>query len=137
MALSVVFSKDSLATLLPYWECRCINEPGVIFLGMSMQTVSIVHFSPLHLTVAKPPANLIAMAHESLHDVTRETIDFLHITEFIRAIAHNLPGFQATVIEQVCQSPFAFVRKQVLDNVPELVSLIFVLRCRLFHVPGV
>jgi hypothetical protein len=38
MTHSVMFSKDSLGTLLPFWGCRCINEPDVIFLGINMQT---------------------------------------------------------------------------------------------------
>jgi len=65
---------------------------------------------------------LISIAHEPLDDIAVETIDLSHVAKPSRAVADNLPGFEATVIEQVDQSLFPLVREHTLQLFPQLAT---------------
>src|SRR5215470_2512468 len=51
--------------------------------------------------LAQPPAQVISIAQESLHDGTPQTIAFPDGTPLLWAIPHDLPGFEPAVEEQV------------------------------------
>jgi hypothetical protein len=58
------------------------------------------------------------MANQLLHDVVPHTVDFLYITELLRAETHNLPGFETAMKEQVSQSLLLSSKRRQGSSVP-------------------
>src|SRR6266436_1181631 len=75
------------------------------------------------LLMAEPPPELVRIAHKPIQDVAPQAIDLLHITPLLRAEAHNLPGLEPTVVEQVGQPQLALVGQHRLQDLPDLASV--------------
>lgn len=73
--------------------------------------------------LSKPPTELTCVAQEPLHDVAPQPVDLLNIVPLLGTEAHHFSGFESAVVKQVGQSPFAFVGKHCLENLPHLVTL--------------
>jgi hypothetical protein len=58
-----------------------------------------------------------------LQDVAPWAVDFLYLTELLRAEVHNLFRLEITVGEQVGQTLFPLVRQQASDGPPEIIAL--------------
>ena len=69
------------------------------------------------------PTNGIGMAYEPFEDSASQPIDFLHIAPLLWTEAHNLPGLQPTVIEQIGQAPLTWTSQHGLDDLPDLAAI--------------
>jgi hypothetical protein len=79
------------------------------------------------LLLRELPTELVRIAQDSLQDVAPQTVDLLDITPLLGAETHNLSRFQATVIEEVSQTPLTIVRKHRLEDLPDftVISALF------------
>ena len=72
---------------------------------------------------SEPPAKLVDITKEALHDMAAQTIDVLHIAKLLRAVTHDLPGLESAVIEQVHQSLFLLVGEHTEQEFPQLIAV--------------
>ena len=72
---------------------------------------------------SEPPAKLVHITKEALHDMAAQTIDVLHIAKLLRAVTHDLPGLESAVIEQVHQSLFLLVGEHIEQEFPQLIAV--------------
>jgi hypothetical protein len=61
---------------------------------------------------------MIHIAQKSFVNVATESIHFVQITELLRAVANNLPGFKAAIKEQIDQTLFLPVRELLAQEFP-------------------
>src|SRR5437763_7662060 len=88
---------------------------------MLLHLCSVHSFFPW-LTETELPTNGIGMAYEPFEDSASQPIDFLHIAPLLWTEAHNLPGLQPTVIEQIGQAPLTWTSQHGLDDLPNLAA---------------
>lgn len=69
---------------------------------------------------SEPPAKLVHITKDALHDGAAQTVDVLHIAKLLRAVTHDLPGLESAVIEQVHQSLFLLVGEHIEQEFPQL-----------------
>jgi hypothetical protein len=61
--------------------------------------------------LSEPPAQVIRIAKQALHYASPQAVNFVDVAKLLRTEAHNLPGFETTMEEQVGQSLLTLIRR--------------------------
>src|SRR5579875_3633917 len=106
--------------VLPY------KRQHMIFLGQLFPLTPRT-FSVNLQGMAQTPAQFIAIAAQAVQGIARQAINFLFAGEFTGAVLYDLTRFEAAMIEQVDDTPFARVSEDSFDHAPPVILMIRVL----------
>src|SRR5260221_915 len=73
--------------------------------------------------IIKDMTQSIPVAPQSLNDVMVQAIDVFHIVKFFWATQDNFSRFETTVIEQIRQTSFTFVRQETANAIPDMLVI--------------
>src|ERR1700730_8782623 len=126
MGIIALFANSSYVPTKIRFVPRLAATPNSL-IYYAFEVCRISYSGPSNLTVirtgSEPPAKLVHITKEALHDVAAQTIDVLHIAKLLRAVIHDLPGLEAAVIEQVDQSLFLLVGEHTEQECPQLIAV--------------
>src|SRR5260370_37326232 len=78
----------------------------------------------LEYGVAKPPANFISVAHDTVHNIALKAINLFLAPKLTGAIADNFTRFEITVKVQVGYTSLSLAGKNIADRLPQFILII-------------
>src|SRR5260370_28199668 len=85
----------------------------------------------LEYGVAKPPANFISVAHDTVHNIALKAINLFLAPKLTGAIADNFTRFEITVKVQVGYTSLSLAGKNIADRLPQFILIIAIFNLRL------